>query len=629
MAEIPLNFDSSSEDLYPADEEKQAAVVAWMTRAFTEAETAKQSHLERWLRYYKMYRSYTPKRKVGEWRSNVWFPLSFYIVETILPKLVAQMPTFNVYPEGPEDVDGAEQMETLLKWAVDRSEAYLPLVDAFKSALIYGTGILKTGYDEKVGYRMVRKSVTQPVMQTIDTGVTDFYGKPITGEMDTGQTESTGEWEMSREEFVKYAGPIVEAVDIATFYPSPEAQTIDDAQFVFHQVFRTRDDIEKMAEKGVYKLPPGEDWEYFCSNYDYPMANRLASIELGPSDKPNSPKLIEILECWTDEAVIALVGRRVLVRAEKNPYAHGQKPFVRVIDQNVPHEFWGIGELEPEEGIQKTINALWNGRIDNVKLTLNKMYAVSTNYVKNMNDLASRPGGIIRVEDGMPVGEVIKEINLGDATAGSYQEVDSVEQYSEKVSGVSAYQMGLDSGSLNRTATGVALISEQGNTRFSLKLKLSEITGLKKLAEHYGSILQQFMPEEMQIRLIGEDGSTQFVPITAESVQGAFDYRIESESSAQTETVRKEQELSLYNMLAGNPVVNQTEIVENLLKAFGKKDTESYIQQQQPMLPEQGMQGGPPPEMNGQAQDNQNLRASVPPEGDPRMSLLMNQMAGQ
>jgi len=622
--DIPLDLKSDKEDLLPNTEEGQRNLLTWVLKAFTDAEAAKQGYMEQWRRYYKMYRSFVPKRKQGEWRSNVWFPLSFYLIETILPKLVAQMPTFNVYPEEPEDEQGAEQMETLLSWSIDRSEAYLPLVEAFKSALMYGTGIIKTAYDEKTGYRMTRKSIMEPVMQSIDTGETDFNGAGIFGQQQIGE-QPTGEWEMTREEFISYAGPTAECVDIAQFFPSPEAATIDDASYVIHQVFRNRDHIEKMEKMGVYKLPSEDDWHNFLSNYDYPMAERLASVGLSPSGTVNTEGLIEILEIWTDEVVVAVVGRRLVVRAEKNPYAHGQKPFIRVVDHIVPHEFWGIGELEPEEGIQATLNALWNGRIDNVKLTMNKMYAVSTNYIKDLKDLTSRPGGIIRVEDGMPIRDVVQEINLGDATAGSYQEAAEVERISEKVSGVSAYQMGMDNNSnLNRTATGVALISEQGNTRFSLKLKLSEITGLKKLAYQYGSILQQFMPEEMQIRLIGEDGQAEFVPITAESIQGAFDYRIESESSAQTETVRREQTLALYNMLAGNPVVNQTELVEDVLKSFGRKDTERYIAPPPPMMGPGQEQGMLPPgeEPEGMEEQVPNGQQEIPPE-------LLAQMMGQ
>jgi hypothetical protein len=611
--DIPLNLNSASEDLYPSTEEGQRDLLTWVLKAFTDAESAKTGHMARWRRFYKMYRSYVPKRKQGEWRSNVWFPLSFYLIETILPKLVAQMPRFNVYPEGPEDEAGAEQMETLLSWAIDRSEAYLPLVEGFKSALMYGTGILKTAYEEKTSYRMTRQSVMEPILQQINTGVTDFTGREVMGERQVGE-RPTGEWEMAREEFINYAGPTVECVDIAQFFPSPEAATIDDASYVIHQVFRNREHIEKMAKMGIYKLPAGEEWSAFLTNYDYPMAERLASVGLSPSGTVNTEGLIEILELWTDEVVVAVVGRRLVVRAEKNPYAHAQKPFIRLVDHLVPHEFWGIGELEPEEGIQHTLNALWNGRIDNVKLTMNKMYAVSTNYIKDMKDLSSRPGGVIRVEDGMPVNDVVKEINLGDATAGSYQEAAEVERISEKVSGVSAYQMGLDTSSnLNRTATGVALISEQGNTRFSLKLKVSEITGLKKLAYQYGCILQQFMPEEMQIRLIGEDGQAAFVPITAESIQGAFDYRIESESSAQTETVRREQTLALYNMLAGNPIVDQQELVEDVLRSFGRKDTERYIATPMPMAGPSPLAEGTPP---------QNGNQEIPPE------ILQQMMAG-
>lgn len=618
--DIPLPLDQEGEDLYPFDEEAQQLVVNWVTAAFDAAELPKQTYMTNWLKYYQMYRSFPGTRKKGDWKSRVWMPISFYVIETITPRLVAQLPKFSVYPVGPEDSLGAEQMEKLLAWATDQSDMYLELVKAFKSSLMYGTGIVKTMYEERIKYRMLQVPVMEPVTMSVPTGEIDLDGNPIEEQMEVGQ-QPTGEIQRIRQPFVAYQGPRAEAVDIANFFPAPEATSIEDARYVIHRVFRSRKHIEQMAASGVYKLPPDTEWNDFLQAYDYPAAERLSSVNLGTGTMPdrNEQNLIEILEVWTDEVVVAIAGRSVLLRAERNPFSHGEKPFVRIVDHLVPHEFWGIGELEPLEGIQDTLNALWNSRIDNVKMVLNAMFAVSDEYLVDKRDLVTRPGGVVRFKEGIPLNQAFQRIDLGETTNSAYTEAAEIERFSEKVSGVSAYQMGMDSPALNRTATGVALISEQGNTRFAHKTKIAELTGLRRLASHYGSILQQYMPPEMPMRLFGPEGQVYFEVTTPESIMGAFDYDVEAESSSQTESIRQEQNLSLFNLLIGLPEVNRIALIHDILETFGKKNAQDYMldpmmaaYQQQlemmtalggqgPGLPQEEQAGGPQEEMAGQS----------------------------
>jgi hypothetical protein len=246
------------------------------------------------------------------------------------------------------------------------------------------------------------------------------------------------------------------------------------------------------------------------------------------------------------------------------------------------------------------------------------MFAVSVDYLEDQNDLKVRPGGIIRLREGVPIDQAFKNIDLGEVTQSSYQEAGEMERLSEKVSGVSAYQMGSDSPALNRTATGVALISEQGNTRFAHKVRISELTGLRRLARHFGSILQQFMPENMMVRLQGPGGQWLFQTIDPQSIAGAFDYNVEAESASQTESIRREQTLSLFQLLVQMPEINRPKLIEDVLNVFQRKDVQDYLnpmvimqqqmaQQQQMMMMQQGMV---PPEQG-------DMNASQPPAEQP------------
>lgn len=618
MGEIPASLRGEQEDLYPADEMEQRRVTAWVQQRFIQAESAKKPHLERWLRYYKAYRSYVAPRKPGQWKSQVWMPISFYVIETILPRLAAQLPSAVVNPIGPEDVLPAKTMEEVLHWAEDKSELFIEQVKAVKSSLVYGTGVMKINYKEKKGYNIVEEPVMEETTSEVATGQKDVDGGDIMQTVPVGVQPVLDEngmpkTETVRSEYFTYQGPVAEAVDIDDFFPDPIASDVEDARYVIHRVYRDRDHLENMFRRGEYKRPPEDAWESYLTEY----ASMKRSNEIGLSGDaiPDRERdLFPILELWTDRFCVSILGERgdgILLRAIRNPYGHGEKPFIRIVDHLVPHEFWGVGELEPLEGIQDTLNAIWNARIDNVKIALNKMFAVVMDYMIDPNDLVVRPGGVIRMREGLPLNQVFQEIDMGDITSDAYSEVQELEREAEKASGVSPYQTGQDSPAYNRTATGVALISEQGNTRFSFKITLAEHTGYKRLVRQYASILQQFTPDDLIIRIKG--GTPEQVPltdpmtgqpmidpmtgmpatmpdpyagwqaITPESITGRFDFDIEQESSAQTISTRREQTLSLAAQLMQDPWMKPRPIREDLLKEFGRKNPEEYLYSEQEM----------------------------------------------
>jgi len=605
MIEIPVN-EIEGEDLYPEDDTTRKKVVTWVDRILQEAKDAKRPSEDRWEKFYKMYRSYVAKRGAGDWKSKVWIPIAFYVVETITPRLVAQLPKFTVAPVGPEDAQGAELMEVLLDWAVDRSELYLELVKALKSALIYGTGILKTSFEEREAYQIMREPLMEEQFIDIPTGMLDMDGNPMTEQRSLGAVPVQDEmgqptYRVVRRPYTSYAGPIAEAVDIEDFFVDPVADSIESARYVIHRVHRDMAHIEEQMDKGFYHRPDEETWQQFMT--EHAMLARQSLIEMGPGATLRQESgLITLLEVWTPKVMCTVAGENggVLLRMERNPFAHGDIPFCRIVDHLVPHEFWGIGELEPLEGLQDLLNALWNSRIDNVKLVLNSMFLAVMDYIEDPADLQVRPMGIVRVREGVPLNQAVAPLNLGEVTSSSYNEGAEVERMTEKVTGVSPYTTGNDSGSgaYNRTATGVALISEQGNTRFAHKVRIAELTGFRRLAKHFASNLQQFSPPEITVRLLGESGYL-FQQIPADAIGGRYDYDIEAESSTQTESIRKEQTLSLFQLLAADPYMKPLKIRADVLKMFGRKNVPDYMyteEELQMMMQQQAAAQGAPEE---------------------------------
>lgn len=587
----------TDEDLYPSTEDQHKRLIRTFQEEFRSAESAAQGHHDRFDRYYKHYRSYRGVRKTGEYRSMVFMPVTFYVIETILPRMVAQMPRPIVSPVGPEDVPGARKMEDAVGWCFDQAEAFVQVMLGFKDALMYGTGILKTFHGQVRGRRFVFERPQVPIMQQVPMPVPDpegggaplmgIDGEPVTEMVEMMLGMEQGEPVRRFEEAVSYSGPATQIIDPKNFFPAPGATSVKDARYVIERAWRDKEWVLQQVADGVYRIPEGYSIEAFTTVLDDPAHNRLTSIGLdGGVGADEARQMVEVWERWSDETVTHILGGQVIVRRTRNPFSHSEKPYVPIWDHKVPHEFWGVGEVEAIEGLQDVFNALTNSRIDQIKLSLDSPFLVDEAALKDRRELTMRPGGVVRVVNnwGLPLEQVIQKVTFGDVPTSSFEETATILDMIERTSGVSDYQLGTESGRRNDTATGVAIISEQGNTRLSHKLKVAELTGLRTLARHFGTNLQQFMPEEMRYRIFNPGpGEDPFGTIRPEELQGAFDYDIESESSTITESVRKEQDLSLFDLFAADPLIDPYWIRERVLRSWGVKDIDAALPPQGPM----------------------------------------------
>jgi hypothetical protein len=414
--------------------------------------------------------------------------------------------------------------------------------------------------------------------------MTDIDGDPIftTSERTEVQPvlDEMGAPQMTMEpyEYVIYSGPKSVWVDPFHFWVAPDADTLDDARYTIERVYRDMGHVQKLIDAGIYRLPPGMSIE---ETYPAEEGISIRAEEAGDdaaAKRDPTRRAVELLEFHTlDKRVITVLNNKAIIRVSPNPYNHGQKPYSYFPDYLQEGEFWGIGEVEAIEGLQDLLNALYNQRVDNTRLSMNAMYAVNTKAIEDERDLLLKPGGIIRIAGDYTPQEALQRLDLGDVSGSAFEEAAQVERLIERVSGVSAYQLGITDEGVNRTATGVSLITEAGNTKFALKVRLMEMIGMRRVISQWGSIVQQFADTERTVRTLGPQGQWLFPTLTPESIQGNLDYRIDVASSTQTETVAKEQATMLFQTLAPALPMAVPKLAQDLLEAFGKKDLMPYF----------------------------------------------------
>lgn len=575
-------------DHFPESKEEEATAIGKFEQLFQAADSARRLREDDWLRWYKIHHNYVDaeKNKEDNWRTKIGIPALFYVVETVAPRLVAQLPEALVEPMSEYDVQGAEKMKQAIDWAADVSELYINMVAQMKDALNYGTGIMKTLADEKTAVEQVPEIQYEDV--PIQVPVIDpETQQPMIGMNNEQMTEEQVYKKpvgvkMVPKDYTYYRGPFGEAIDIFNFWFAPDARSMEDARWVIQRSFISKEDFEKLVAQGAYRKSEYLSDGDFYAQVDDPMFRKYNAIGLGGS-RNNDPAIdsVELMEIWSkgpgSPRKVCIANRKAVVSAEPNPFNHGEHPYMAIVDHYVQHEPYGIGEMQLLEGLQDGINMLTSSRIDAVKLALNLMFFVDEDALVNPSDLRIRPGGRIRVRNryGLPLNQIVDKVELGDATQGSYVEVDKMYETLERMSGV-AGPPGPEDAARYRTATGVMSIDEGMASRFAHKLKMMELTGMERMFRHYGILLQQYMDEPMSRQLF-KDGSWQFVPIEPAEIQGRFSYKIASESSAMSETNRREQALLMYHELSQSPYVNPTVPLEEVLKAHGIKDISRWI----------------------------------------------------
>ena len=153
-------------------------------------------------------------------------------------------------------------------------------------------------------------------------------------------------------------------------------------------------------------------------------------------------------------------------------------PFASLTPMIMPHRHIGRSYADLTMDIQLIKSTLLRGQLDNMYLANNGRYAISDRV--NLDDmLTSRPGGIVRTE-GDPM-TAIMPLSHPPLPATAYSLVEYMDNMKEKRTGVTAYNQGLDSNSLNKTASGIAQVMSAAQQRIELVARTFAETGVKDL----------------------------------------------------------------------------------------------------------------------------------------------------
>jgi len=281
------------------------------------------------------------------------------------------------------------------------------------------------------------------------------------------------------------------------------------------------------------------------------------------------------------------------------PYDFKESPFISVPYLKLPHEFEGMGLPLILENPQIMLNMIKNQRLDSATMSIHKMWIVNPLANIDKTELVTRPFGIIYSPD--PNGA--REIQFSDIKPSAYKEEDALKSDMRYASGVDDFSMGSGGGA--GSATEVRHLRE--STLERVRLFVNHLGyAYSDLLRFWISLWRQFMTNEMQIRILGDDGTYQFPIVEKDDLMGEYDYiATVIPSFAGKNDVDKKQALDLFQLLQPMPEVDQRKLIQRVLHSFDWSiDSVTNNPEeagQQPMMPEEagyqemgGFQNGVP-----------------------------------
>lgn len=445
---------------------------------------------DQWQRWYELYRSYAERRDWSE--VSLFIPLIFSTIESFLPRMTTQRPKIVVEARGDEDRETSKVHRELINYQWDGMGMGVVLMDWVKETFIYGTGILKIGWEETKRLRQFRSSADPKEV-------------------------------VSEEQIIKSA-PVAKVVPIERFYVAPGSRDMETAMYTIELHRWTWDDIDAMAENGFFKRAAVNELEdKKVSTQNDAEATRVETeryTNFGLGDAEQAKKEAEIwefdvLEYWENDRVCFYVPEyQVVLKNEKNFYWHGQKPYVRIVDNALPGEFYGVGEPEILQSLNIELNELHNLRLEAAKRAIFQMFKVRIGSPVSPQSLKFKQQGIVWVHD---VQEDIQPLFVGQPQGPSYREEDVIRVWAQQTTGANDPFQGIESGVGSETATGASILAQAANSRVNMKFMILTEMGLRPLGKILMSLNEQYMDEDLVLRVAGPTGMT-YTKISAHDI---------------------------------------------------------------------------------------------------------------
>lgn len=318
-------------------------------------------------------------------RSHLGMPVVLEAIEKIMPPLFLSLfgnskQPFLIEPTGKTKPEAARARGKVLAWATKQCGFKEEMRRTLKTALTYGFTIGMWGWESKE--RRIKKYT---------------------------RAEDGSDAVVRKEEIIYISQPTYECADLRTILVDPTCNTQDvrkSAKFLIKQVFITANDLDDLRDDECFKnVPTRDELALILALHNEPTEDSLAAskasaiheLQAQPESQKSSfdplQQPLELLEYWTNDRVITVLQRKIVIRNEENEF--GKLPFVSCAFIDVLNSARGFGIAKLLGGEQKFQQGVANSWIDSLSLILNPVYQLLKGVGSGTQQIKVSPGKVV------------------------------------------------------------------------------------------------------------------------------------------------------------------------------------------------------------------------------------------
>jgi len=522
-----------------------------------------EGRLRRFDHAYDVYNASPSRVGVEPWQSKLRVKWAKQTIDTATVNIVSGVPRCQVRPRQPGGELPAKAMQHIMDYYVGEDHLVEKQPVIAQQGLVYGITPAKIHWLYSTTKRPTKRFTRNPFDQSQPLEITDIDEQIV----------------------VVRDGPTLEPWSPYHVYWEPGARDVDSAAYVVLQTYLSKEDLRKLKFNPDTGIGIYHNVDDLISRGPIGQSHQTSQDRaLGNNERFKDKYLIE--EFWTDDTLVVIGNRQVLLRAQDNPYWHGKKPIV--IAQTSPdlYEMVGSSETELIDHIQQAAWTLQNMTMDNLHLTVMRGITYREGGVTDPSQLELRPRFKWPVSDH----DDIRPFEVQPISSDVFTERQRLMTDMQQVTGINPYVTGAGdtAGVDQNTATGITALQEVASRLLRFKAAQIQYKVYQRNFEQWGDLIQQFMDKSIPVKLMGPGNEGQWVEISPSMVAGHFNYDLEGTEESLSKQQERGEAIALLNAFAPlvpTGMVNIKPLLEKVATAYNFPNPEALVAPAQPAQP--------------------------------------------
>ena len=304
--------------------------------------------------------------------------------------------------------------------------------------------------------------------------------------------------------------PQVEHVSVWGFYPDPDANNMEEAQFVIQRHKMSRSQLRNLKKRPYFRSAVIDECISMGENYD----KKYWEDDLSDYAPEHGIDRFEVLEYWgmVDTDMLEENGVNIpdelkdfdelqaniwicngkLIRMVLNPFKPAKIPYVAAPYELNPYSFFGVGIAENMDDTQTLMNGFMRMAVDNAVLSGNLIVEVDETNLVPGQDLSLYPGKVFRRQGGAP-GQAIFGTKFPNVSSENMMLFDKARQLADESTGMPSFAHGQTGVSgVGRTASGISMLMGAASGSIKTVIKNVDDYLLRPLGEGFFRFNMQF-----------------------------------------------------------------------------------------------------------------------------------------